>query len=330
MNTSVTLFLALTALIFAHVECQGEKGYMNGPAARTRKLSEDREGTSRSGSEVENSDDAHDDAEHEEYHRNAHTEGCLDSIQNTPTQVRKQTIRSQRLQSGVKGGLRSQSDRSSQGSETYSQSPSSRYMVSATSSSSAIVGPQAQGTKRRFATTERRRVTRRRAQSAQPTERTFQRDTSGQNFDFCMESRTVGPCRGAIPRYWYNTENGMCEEFLYGGCQGNSNNFETSDECMNTCSARGSRRIVVDTAPITQQKALYQRSQSGVKGGYTTTSSTRSSRVQNRGVKTAKLVEREEVEDVVPVIPRTVETVDSSFGDFTEYVPRQHVQQSKL
>ncbi|KAL1444072.1 hypothetical protein MTO96_030056 [Rhipicephalus appendiculatus] len=42
-------------------------------------------------------------------------------------------------------------------------------------------------------------------------------------------------CRGLIPRYYYNPAAGNCSLFYYGGCEGNENNFETIEECEETC-----------------------------------------------------------------------------------------------
>ena len=51
----------------------------------------------------------------------------------------------------------------------------------------------------------------------------------------CSLTKEIGPCRGAKQRFFYNTESGACEAFLYGGCEGNANNFETAEECTSRC-----------------------------------------------------------------------------------------------
>jgi hypothetical protein len=53
----------------------------------------------------------------------------------------------------------------------------------------------------------------------------------------CEQEKVTGPCRGFFPRFYFNKETGKCENFVYGGCQGNSNNFETEEECQAVCPA---------------------------------------------------------------------------------------------
>ncbi|WIA39333.1 hypothetical protein OEZ86_005445 [Tetradesmus obliquus] len=45
----------------------------------------------------------------------------------------------------------------------------------------------------------------------------------------------VGPCRASIPRWSYDAATGNCRRFLWGGCQGNDNSFESQQLCSATC-----------------------------------------------------------------------------------------------
>ena len=40
---------------------------------------------------------------------------------------------------------------------------------------------------------------------------------------------------GHVTRYFYNSTSGQCEQFIYGGCHGNGNNFETQESCIAQC-----------------------------------------------------------------------------------------------
>lgn len=53
--------------------------------------------------------------------------------------------------------------------------------------------------------------------------------------DFCFLEEDAGICRGYITRYFYSNQSRQCEHFKYGGCLGNLNNFESLEECQNTC-----------------------------------------------------------------------------------------------
>nr|XP_011425447.2 papilin isoform X1 [Crassostrea gigas] len=57
----------------------------------------------------------------------------------------------------------------------------------------------------------------------------------------CYQPKVPGPCRGAIPRWWYNKRTGRCQRFIYGGCKGNSNNFTSKLACLRRC-GRTTRR----------------------------------------------------------------------------------------
>ncbi|XP_066519664.1 kunitz-type protease inhibitor 2 [Hoplias malabaricus] len=52
----------------------------------------------------------------------------------------------------------------------------------------------------------------------------------------CQAGPDVGPCRASMPRYLYNS--GTCQRFIFGGCQGNENNYMSEEECMKTCTVK--------------------------------------------------------------------------------------------
>ena len=53
--------------------------------------------------------------------------------------------------------------------------------------------------------------------------------------DPCQQTKEVGPCRAAMPRWFYNKQSQQCEGFIFGGCQGNGNNFLSQNECQLKC-----------------------------------------------------------------------------------------------
>ncbi|KAH3692856.1 BPTI/Kunitz domain-containing protein-like [Dreissena polymorpha] len=53
------------------------------------------------------------------------------------------------------------------------------------------------------------------------------------NVKVCSLQQDSGPCFAYIPR-WYHVY-GVCQEFVYGGCGGNRNNFQTRAECERKC-----------------------------------------------------------------------------------------------
>jgi len=53
--------------------------------------------------------------------------------------------------------------------------------------------------------------------------------------DPCLLDKDPGPCFAAIKRYFFNRRTGECEQFTYGGCLGNANNFVSKLSCERTC-----------------------------------------------------------------------------------------------
>lgn len=51
----------------------------------------------------------------------------------------------------------------------------------------------------------------------------------------CDASIDPGPCRAQIPRWGFDAQTGACERFLWSGCGGNANRFETRAECETAC-----------------------------------------------------------------------------------------------
>ena len=54
--------------------------------------------------------------------------------------------------------------------------------------------------------------------------------------DICSLPKKPGLCMAYFPRWYYDTNKGKCEPFIYGGCMANANNFKTKDKCEETCS----------------------------------------------------------------------------------------------
>ncbi|KAJ7408560.1 hypothetical protein WISP_119423 [Willisornis vidua] len=51
----------------------------------------------------------------------------------------------------------------------------------------------------------------------------------------CLLPPDDGPCRAMVPRWYYDRHTQSCQEFTYGGCYGNANNFLTFDDCEKNC-----------------------------------------------------------------------------------------------
>ncbi|XP_016308780.1 kunitz-type protease inhibitor 1-like [Sinocyclocheilus anshuiensis] len=59
--------------------------------------------------------------------------------------------------------------------------------------------------------------------------------TPEQSLHHCLVPKKEGPCRGSFPRWHYNAVTEKCEQFKFGGCKPNRNNYLVLNECLNAC-----------------------------------------------------------------------------------------------
>ncbi|XP_060754627.1 amyloid beta (A4) precursor protein a isoform X2 [Neoarius graeffei] len=53
--------------------------------------------------------------------------------------------------------------------------------------------------------------------------------------EVCWANAETGPCRAMFSRWYFVKEEGRCAPFIYGGCGGNRNNFESEEYCLSVC-----------------------------------------------------------------------------------------------
>uniref|UniRef100_A0A8C2BF80 Amyloid beta (A4) precursor-like protein 2 n=1 Tax=Cyprinus carpio TaxID=7962 RepID=A0A8C2BF80_CYPCA len=60
----------------------------------------------------------------------------------------------------------------------------------------------------------------------------------------CSLEAETGPCRASMPRWHFDMQQRKCVRFIYGGCAGNRNNFDSEEYCMAVC-----KRLTVPPTP---------------------------------------------------------------------------------
>ncbi|XP_071372582.1 LOW QUALITY PROTEIN: amyloid beta precursor like protein 2 [Centroberyx affinis] len=60
----------------------------------------------------------------------------------------------------------------------------------------------------------------------------------------CALEAETGPCRASMPRWHFDMSQRKCVRFIYGGCAGNRNNFDSEEYCMAVC-----KRLTVPPTP---------------------------------------------------------------------------------
>merc|ERR1712221_40863 len=51
----------------------------------------------------------------------------------------------------------------------------------------------------------------------------------------CTQKPEVGLCKALYHNFYYDPDTNSCLSFIYGGCGGNENNFESKKVCEKTC-----------------------------------------------------------------------------------------------
>ena len=65
--------------------------------------------------------------------------------------------------------------------------------------------------------------------------------------------RAIGDCKEFTERWYYDEADEECRAFLYGGCGGNANNFESLTACRSRCQTDPSTSLAPeDTSPVEQ------------------------------------------------------------------------------
>ncbi len=55
--------------------------------------------------------------------------------------------------------------------------------------------------------------------------------------DHCKAPADSGPCRARMTKWAYDVGKRKCFSFVYGGCGGNSNRYESREECLHKCAS---------------------------------------------------------------------------------------------
>jgi len=51
----------------------------------------------------------------------------------------------------------------------------------------------------------------------------------------CLLTKDPGSCADYAPKWYFEPVTGVCRRFLYGGCGGNANRFDTAEACWDRC-----------------------------------------------------------------------------------------------
>jgi len=61
-----------------------------------------------------------------------------------------------------------------------------------------------------------------------------------------------GPCKDYVHKWFFNTTTGECNTFVFGGCMGNLNRFDSQLECMHFCIGGETSKLYIILCRICQ------------------------------------------------------------------------------
>nr|XP_042897682.1 actinia tenebrosa protease inhibitors-like [Parasteatoda tepidariorum] len=75
----------------------------------------------------------------------------------------------------------------------------------------------------------------------------------------CSGEPETDVCDAYFPSWYYESKSGSCKRFVYGGCGGNGNRYDTEEECLQTCSASTNLGVCFLTAERGPCYGLFHR-----------------------------------------------------------------------
>lgn len=73
-------------------------------------------------------------------------------------------------------------------------------------------------------------------------------DTQDVTINTCYMPADPGPCTAEHIKFFYDSTSRRCRQFIYGGCDGNANNFASEANCLQVCAHVETRqRLIKDT-----------------------------------------------------------------------------------